>query len=581
MSSPGQRDRGSETSSIQDPRSTAGILALLIDYLTKALGKIKSTDIATLNRRLKKQHLPGDVQHLSRSTLQALQLEFLDLRQAFRGVHDLPNVTRREFSSLLKLMKDVFIELTELQSLVNDVTVDYHLAKKLHRAAYATEGEDKDPKASGLGWIAAPITKLFVTAPEDVIESSKPSLDNRRLGPAPRPGMASMKAPKLQASTGSTTTYVSVEFGGSGIVRRSTPAPAQTSNATTTSSPAQDAGVKDNLPASPDPTSGLNVTIGPQDGRQLFTPPHGQAEGPGTVRGGGTLRPSRSRANRNELLGIFAGATRPISPTPWVVLPTEPASGTKTVRASSSKQFKEKSPRHSEIAQSRKLPAAVDAVIDSTVDQMDTHQPPVEAPLLEKTLRRRGLSDSSIRSTFVSQSADIRDELAEASLPMPLAQAPQAQRIIPNRGGYEKKGYFDWTNRLYSFRPGSTEPASPGERGIPVEGETTSPSESIQTTSTIPSLPTLVDPVPVRRTSSPAPVNKAHAPIGTSTDMPSSQSKSTGLLGYLANSLSAGAASLSEGIEAEGSDEYRDTRHRSGAARVGMHVASRRASGWT
>ena len=43
--------------SLPDDRATAGVMALLIDYLAKTSAKIQSTDIKILNQRLRKQHL--------------------------------------------------------------------------------------------------------------------------------------------------------------------------------------------------------------------------------------------------------------------------------------------------------------------------------------------------------------------------------------------------------------------------------------------------------------------------------------------------------------------------------------------
>jgi hypothetical protein len=44
-------------------------LGLLLDRVTKLLARLKAADLATLETRFKRQNLPGDVRHLSKTTL--------------------------------------------------------------------------------------------------------------------------------------------------------------------------------------------------------------------------------------------------------------------------------------------------------------------------------------------------------------------------------------------------------------------------------------------------------------------------------------------------------------------------------
>lgn len=67
-----------------DPRSLA--LISLIEYMSRLLLKISQSDVQTLTRRLKRQHLPGDVGHLSKSTLNSIISEVNELRNHFRTV---------------------------------------------------------------------------------------------------------------------------------------------------------------------------------------------------------------------------------------------------------------------------------------------------------------------------------------------------------------------------------------------------------------------------------------------------------------------------------------------------------------
>jgi len=510
---------GSETSSLQEGRS--GVLTALVEHLAKILAKLRSADIATLNKRLKKQHLPGDVSHLSRSTMRMLQNDVAEFRSAFKGVLDV-HVNRREFSLLLKLLKDVFGELVELQAVVNDVTIDPSLAKKLQKEAYRDEESEEAKQKGGLGWIAAPITKFFVTPAQEEVDPAKqdragiPRMDRSKLQ------AGTIKAPKLQASTSATTTHVSVEFGGAGIVRRATPANA----------PA----VVDALPPSPDPSGAAPMAQpAPVGGGESLMPP---------PRPSGTLRPQKSRANRNELLGIFAGAsTGRVSPSNnWVVVPPGQSSISpippRQLRAASSQYFGDRTVRArdaQDTASRKKLSSAVDAVIDRTAEQIDDQDPMTvgsyEPPLLERTLRPRGLSDSSIRSTFISH---------EVGVP---GLAPAERHILGSSVG-EKKGYLEsFASRFYPFRASPTEPilgATPAQgqdvphataADVPVAKETPSPARPI------PASP---------RASKSGSSTGASSPVGSG-----SMAQSQSLFGMLASSITA-AAEVNEEDRPEG-----------------------------
>lgn len=448
----------SETSSIHN---RSGTFLAVLDHISKILTKLRNADISNLNKRLKKQHLPGDVGHLSRSTLRNLQLEVADLRNHFRGAVDVGVVSRREITLLLKLFKEVFSELVDLQAIVNDVTVEPSLAKKLQKDAYRDEEEveQKATKhASGLGWIAAPITKFFVTAAGEAVDSghnSSPrpgrSLEKSRLQP-----MTVRTGPKQLALTSATTTHISVEFGGSGMVRRALPAAPQAAQPVTEGLLPSLNGVGDDIK-----TQQIIGTGSKSSGADGLAPP--------TLRTPNTLRPSRSRANRNELLGIFAGAARPVTPTgggPWQVVGNGDPPGVgagKTIRAASSQYFADKTIRQRDIANQRKqLSAVVDAVIDRTAEQIEREEVASFQPaLLERTLRPRGLSDSSIRSTFVSQ-ANPGERLLTATS-VAVGPAPRAVGFGSSIGA-DKRGVLEsLANRFYTFRglPTDISPVNP------------------------------------------------------------------------------------------------------------------------
>nr|XP_019013690.1 uncharacterized protein I206_01761 [Kwoniella pini CBS 10737]OCF52471.1 hypothetical protein I206_01761 [Kwoniella pini CBS 10737] len=541
----------SETSSIQDKdNGRAGILLIVIEHMSKMLARLRDADVPTLNKRLKKHNLPGDVAHLSQSTMRALQQEVADLRNQFKGIHNLGGIDRKDFNLLLRLFKDVFSDLVDLQAIVNDVTINPSLSKKLQKAAFREES-DKDllssgpggKQASGLGWIAAPITKFFVTPAEnDVsegVQARKAGLERGRL----QPSIPVKAAPKQQAIASATTTHVSVEFGGTGIVRRAIPA------VYTTAANGRDA-VIDVLPPSPLPSNhsqnsdrNLDETLSPAklgvESENSLLPP--------TVR---NVRRSKSRANRNELLGIFAGATRPITPTsgePWTTLGNgmPPSTiGPKTLRSVSShaniggSSSGEKTIRAKTSNERKKISSIVDAVIDppTASGQIDneilvsgSYEP--EPPLLERTLRPRGLSDSSIRSTFVSQSLE----------PVQIGRAPAYTAISTGSGGVLQS----ISRRWYDFR-GSNEvsPINPngGAGGNSteevIENDQHPPSFNplpLSSQSTRSSISTTTSSLMRDRAISPSTKNSIITPPSTSTGANTSQQ--SGLFGLIASSL--------------------------------------------
>ncbi len=97
-------------------------------------------------------------------------------------------------------------------------------------------------------------------------------------------------------------------------------------------------------------------------------------------------------------MGIFAGAPRTTTPEPWVVLPRGPRRVQSTLRSATS-------PSAMRTSTSNRLSRNVDAVIDAGTFPRtdDSEEPDFLGPLLDHSLRRRGLSDSSIHSTFAAE----------------------------------------------------------------------------------------------------------------------------------------------------------------------------------
>lgn len=428
-SSPKQQ---SESSSVQDPRTAS--LHILIDHMARLLTRISQSDVMTLTKRLKRQHLPGDVGHLSKSTITSILSEVAEFRMHFRAIMDSERkeervnpsfsdqeklqslVTRKDFLALVKLFKDVFTELSTLRGTINEVILDPSSAVKLREAALYDEEEDERGRVrakpvrqtSALnGWIN-PISKFFVTPPID--ESDGDASSGRT---SPRKGAESGKlhpsraAPKLAAAATATAATVNVEFASSGAMRRavSTIAPPLAStglppspNSTLTSFP--------NAAASSSQVSSSSNSLAPPS-----------ADDPtGSLR----LPSSQMRlSSRSNLRGIFAGATPDgrISPSGnWVMAgpggagapPGRQGVGPK-LRSASSQVFRSSSGtavdphsmsrdgpggRSAASRSSRPLSIIVDAMLD----------PALNPSLTERPLRPTR-SDESIRSTFLGDSS--------------------------------------------------------------------------------------------------------------------------------------------------------------------------------
>ncbi|ODN98365.1 hypothetical protein L198_03609 [Cryptococcus wingfieldii CBS 7118] len=508
----------------------ASSLLVVVEHMSRILAKLRAADVPTLNKRLKKANLSGDVMHLSQTTLRSLQQEISEVRHHFRGIHNFGMIDPRDFNLLLRLMKDVFNDLVELQAVVNDVTITPAVAKKLQRAAYRAE-EDEAAKASnvssGLGWIAAPITKFFVTpadAEGDAANDTSPGLaavaglDRGKSMTMPRKAV-----PKQQAMASATATHVSVNFGGTGMVRKIAPAVGL-------SGPGGEA---------------LSSPVPPVDQRAVSGPATlGRSNGglapPQTIR---TLRSVKSKANRNDLLGIFAGAApRSSTPEPWTVV-KPPDAGSRAARG---RQYEEKTVRPFAMDR-KKLSSAVDAVIDQSAIEEDDDVAiagSYEPPLLERQLRPRGLSDSSIRSTTVSLARDFTHHIPAAA---PAPNRAAAYGTTPSTSG---SVFQTLSKKFYSFR--APETLSP------------EPEDSSQLGSTPPQPPLITKQIPSPARPIPRSPSRASS-VSTTTsstrgDRSSRQtgaspvtasSSQTRFFGYIANSLAPGSEALEQGMEGE------------------------------
>lgn len=153
----------------RDPR-TAHLLTLL-DYVQRLYSRLSTADVDTLARRLQRQHLAGDVGHLAKVTINGITRDAEGLREHFRRLIEqearanaaaaatgqptttsdaassrsseaasgsataasTPEslLTRKDFFTLVKLLRDVLFELARLRSCINEVQLAPHQAAKI------------------------------------------------------------------------------------------------------------------------------------------------------------------------------------------------------------------------------------------------------------------------------------------------------------------------------------------------------------------------------------------------------------------------------------------------------------------
>ncbi|KAG8975010.1 hypothetical protein FRB90_009662 [Tulasnella sp. 427] len=269
FTTPLQKSTNSETSSLEfnfpanaisDARlapgaSVSATLPGLIERVVALHTEISQADVRTLHNRLKRQHIVGgDVGHLSKSTLKSIMVEVNSLRGHFKPALDAAGLTspslgngdeptslvnRTDLRALLKATKDLLVELIQLRSTLNTVTLDPLFATRLKEQAFSDaprsgtitpDGEEEMGRSAAkllrppaaMGWIAAPIQKLFSGS-----NASSNDVTNTEAGPSKwgrsdfttQTVRAPKLAPKLAPAIAATTATVNVEFGSTGMRR--------------------------------------------------------------------------------------------------------------------------------------------------------------------------------------------------------------------------------------------------------------------------------------------------------------------------------------------------------------------------
>lgn len=408
-------DGQSDSSSLAENSST--VVGVLVERISILLNRLMQADALTLTTRLKRQHLVGaDVSHLSRTTVSSILGEANALRIQFRAFLEDEKITttctRRDLRALFKVFKDMFTEMGQLRVTLNDVILDPTVAGRVSDLAMnpskSSSGTSIDQATagaqSGSSWMA-PISKLLGLPGGSAVDEAAA----RALSPPARPSARALTrpstriVPKRGPALAASATTVNVEFSGAGVGR------AVTSTAT------------DNVDSS------------------MLTPP--------TVVARQNSSGSASEATRS-VMDIFAGAPRPVdSADPWVVIPKPQRAGTlpspqgmlgrttigrAASRSASVANFRSRPPK---VDDRSRLPRAVDAVIDPTQADMAGEDAAeardvVHDTLLQRTLRPRGLSDSSIHTTFTSHAAEAQEGETDRPLDEETSERPDRQSVL-------------------------------------------------------------------------------------------------------------------------------------------------------
>ncbi|SCV72413.1 BQ2448_3950 [Microbotryum intermedium] len=402
---PPETDHLASTS--MDMRTAA--LSGLIDHATRLFARIQAADIATQENRLKKQHLSGDVRHVALANMKTLIHDIEELRAHFRRVlerersgagrdattskalGEAPStesmVLRHDFVALVKLFRDLLFELSRLRTLVNRIEVEPHLAatlRELDDPSVIDLVQGRSTTHSGSSFLS-PLSRFI---PSALMPGSDASTSNggapalaapgRKAGPA-APVPTTRPPPKRSGVSAVSSATVEVEFGKGGAVRRA----AQSDRH----------GEEGN---------GVEATASPSSAI--------------TNAQGTSGRRTESQVKR-DLNSIFAGASTVPPPSskpsePWTILPRSMAAKSTSTSVAGSYN-----PLNRLLASYRPaMSSTTNAVLDSIPHAPGPKVEGAVPTLLERQLRPRGLSDSSIRSTFVAHANPHHRILSPATL---------------------------------------------------------------------------------------------------------------------------------------------------------------------
>ncbi|KAF7294106.1 PCI domain-containing protein [Mycena chlorophos] len=330
--------------SLNPPSNLSMSIGAIVERTTMLLQRLQTANAFSLTNRLKRQQIRGaDVGHLSRTTVAGI---ISDVKKQLQGVPEEEELRthRRDVRAPLNVLREMFGARGEMRV---EAVMD---PAKAHGAE---EAQSNGP----MGWISAPLSKLFAGTPTaKVAEVDRAATTSPLAAPRPMaPRFVPKLGPALAASATTSATTVNVEFSGAGMGR------AMTSTF--------DAGPGRSTPAQ--------------------------------------VQPAASSSS-SGVMGIFAGVPRTNTPDPWVVIPHPKSPVPRTMPPS---LLNRPGLRQHPNRMSRNVDAMLDGVgtptrpVAENGEEAD-EEPDYVGPLLNRTLRRRGPSDSSIQSTFTSQAAE-------------------------------------------------------------------------------------------------------------------------------------------------------------------------------
>ncbi|KAF8626714.1 hypothetical protein AX17_006481 [Amanita inopinata Kibby_2008] len=474
-------DPRSESSSYSSD-TLASHMSTLLDRLLLLFTKLSQADALTLTNRLKRQHLyraPGDVKHLSRSTVNQILSEIVALRSQFRALLEDDKViavcTRKDIRVLFRLAKEMFGEMGRMRVVLNDVILDPGQAGRISEMAMDPSKAEREGREGGskggkdawdgtLSWMA-PLSKFF--SPGHRGEKHVHLGSGGRLAPELAPMMAksvsgrsgvvggeggigqprpprTITVPKIAPALAASTTTVNVEFSGAGIGGKTV---------TNTFSRSGDSGANRSAAAPP-----VSVSLA----REQNSPDHAETS-------------SGASAASRGVMDIFAGAptrnARMLEPESWVVLPKGPRRvqssiiqvrpGGRAGMSSIGRETGRSTPvpaLNADISEVSSLRGAmaglsryVDAVIDpgtafgprSALSRLLVHdggdeggEPGVDGSgnnADERPPLRRGLSDSSIHSTFSTHGAGNEDGRLDSANASMAVKGGVGVSVLPSR----------------------------------------------------------------------------------------------------------------------------------------------------
>ncbi|KAJ1021571.1 hypothetical protein NDA16_003709 [Ustilago loliicola] len=388
-------------------------LSNLLDYINRLFTRLSTADVDTLSKRLQRQNLAGDAGHLARTTVHSILRDVDGLRDHFRKLietearnhtrddnsshsKDFANeslVARKEFFALLKAFRDILCELAKLRLCINDIHLNPGQAAKLlheHLGANTTEDRSLIPIPSAVNWLG----KMLLGGPSGA--ASTPShASTSPAGTLTVPDTAGISGSKGgRPLTGRT---ISGRYAGH-LAPRASPAVVSSTLAVEVK------GTHASAAEAPQP----RLSVSPQ------TPVGGGLRaGPRPQRGRSTT--SLTRVQSRNLSGLFAGSMA-ASYTEFDTAQggnSDQSSGlarTSTLRPTGhasrvNKPWQRPLSRivdDDEISVHRGRAIRHQVFDDSDEDGSDDEMYG-SGNLLERTLRPRGLSDSSIRSTFIDR----------------------------------------------------------------------------------------------------------------------------------------------------------------------------------